>query len=131
MYLNISRIFAIGILALGSVTFASVSHAEGDAAKGKKLFNRCKACHTLENGGANRTGPNLHGLFGSTAGTHEGYKSYSDALKSSGVVWTEETIDKWIENPRTFIPGSKMIFVGLRKPEQRADIIAYLKEATK
>lgn len=103
--------------------------ADGDAADGAKLFNRCKACHTLEKGGAHKIGPNLHGLFGRTAGTVEGYK-YSSALKKSGIVWNAETLDKWFENPRKDVPGTKMIFTGLRKEGQRADLIAYLKEAT-
>jgi cytochrome c len=110
---------------------AVVSHsaaAEGDLAKGEKLYKRCAACHSLE-AGKKKVGPSLAGVFGRTAGTVEGFK-YSKAMIDSGIVWDEETIDQYLEKPKTFIPKNKMAFPGFKKPEQRADIIAYLKEAT-
>ena len=103
--------------------------AEGDLAKGEKLFKRCAACHSLE-AGKNKIGPSLSGVFGRTAGTLEGFTKYSKAMKESDVVWDEETIDQYLEKPRKFIPKNKMAFPGFKKPEQRADVIAYLKEAT-
>lgn len=103
-----------------------------DTKRGAMLYKRCATCHTLEEGGAVRQGPNLHGMFGRKAGTSASYDGkYSPAMKNSGIVWTEENVDKYLENPRDFIPKNKMIFVGLKKPEDRANVIAYLKEATK
>jgi cytochrome c len=102
--------------------------ADGDAVKGEKVFAKCKACHTTE-AAKNRVGPTLAGVFGRTAGTVEGFK-YSDAMKGSGVVWDDETISQYLEAPKTFIPGNKMAFPGLKKEDDREDVIAYLKQAT-
>lgn len=101
--------------------------AEGDPAKGEKVYRKCKACHALE-AGKNKVGPTLAGIFGRTAGSVEGFK-YSDAMKNSGVVWDEATIDEYMVKPKDFIPGNKMTFAGLKKEKDRADLIAYLKSA--
>jgi cytochrome c len=80
-------------------------------------------------GGASKTGPNLHALFGRKSGTDEGY-SYTQANRDKGVLWGEDTLFDYLENPKKYIPGTKMAFAGFKKPQERADVIAYLKEAT-
>lgn len=104
------------------------AYAQGDAANGEKVYRRCQACHVVNNE-QNRVGPHLVGLFGRKAGAVEGY-NYSDALKSSDITWDEATLDQWLADPKGFIPKNKMAFPGLKKEEERADVIAYLKQAT-
>jgi len=122
-------------LLAAAVSFASIvtllagsALADGDAAKGEKVFAKCKACHTVE-AGKNKVGPSLAGLFGRTAGTAAGY-NYSDAMKSSGIVWSDETLHKYLEKPKDMVAGTKMAFPGLREAQDRDDVIAYLKQAT-
>ena len=118
-------IFALAIMALAS----QGAMAEGDPAKGEKVYKKCKACHSLE-AGKKKIGPSLNGIFGKAAGTTEGFK-FSKAMKESGITWDEETIAAYLENPKKYIKGNRMAFPGLKKESDRADIIAYLKEATK
>lgn len=103
--------------------------AAADPEKGKVLFLQCRACHSLEAGGANKVGPNLHGFLGRKAGLAPGF-SYSEAVAQSGIVWSAEALDHWLERPSDFLPGNRMVFVGIRKPEDRANLIAYLKRET-
>lgn len=100
-----------------------------DLANGKKQFARCRSCHTVVDGGADMTGPNLYGVFGRTVGTRPGY-NYSDAAKTAGFVWDGEKLDQWLANPRTFMPGTKMSFAGLKDDEDRRDLIAWLHTQT-
>ena len=100
----------------------------GDPAEGARLFRACAACHSLDPG-QHRTGPSLAGVFGRKAGTAEGFRRYSPALKDANVVWNEETLDPWIADPQAFIPGNRMAFRGLPDARERADLIAYLADA--
>jgi cytochrome c len=101
----------------------------GDLANGKKVFAICKSCHTLVPGGANMTGPNLYGMFGRKPGTAEGYK-YSDVVKAATFTWDAEHLDQWLASPKTFMPGTKMTFMGVKDAKDRVDLIAYLKVET-
>lgn len=98
--------------------------AAADVAKGEKLFGKCKACHKLEDG-ANATGPYLFGVVGRPVDTANGY-SYSGAFEAVADVWSPENLNHFLENPKGFAPGTKMSFAGLKKIEERADLVAYL-----
>ncbi|HSK40067.1 MAG TPA: cytochrome c family protein [Arenibaculum sp.] len=95
-----------------------------DAEAGKRVFNSCRACHSVEPG-QNKIGPSLAGVVGRPAGEVEGF-NYSDAMKSADVVWDEENLGKYLTDPKGFIPGNKMIFVGIKDEEALANLIAYL-----
>jgi cytochrome c len=98
-----------------------------DAAAGEKVFVKCKVCHQVGENAKNLVGPQLNGLIGRKAGSVEGY-AYTDANKNSGFTWDEATLKEYLKNPKAKIPGTKMIFAGLPKDEDIADLIAYLKQ---
>ena len=100
------------------------AHAEGDAAKGEKVYRRCMACHVPDDA-TNRLGPHLGDVYGRQAGAVEGF-NYSKGLAGVDFVWDEATLDPWLADPKAVIPGTKMV-LKLAKPEDRADVIAYLK----
>ncbi|KAI0649522.1 cytochrome-c from the OXPHOS pathway [Trametes meyenii] len=117
-------------------------YAKGDAAKGAGLFKtRCAQCHTLGAGEPHKVGPNLHGeprrsylrrttsVFGRKTGQAEGY-SYTAANVNKGITWDEQTLFDYLENPKKYIPGTKMAFAGLKKDKDRNDLVTYLKDAT-
>ncbi|MBK8176472.1 MAG: cytochrome c family protein [Rhodospirillales bacterium] len=101
--------------------------ASADPAAGEKVFGKCKACHNAENGGPNQVGPNLWGVVGRPIAHHEGF-NYSAALSAkNGETWTYEELNTFITSPKAFVPGTKMTFPGLPKPEDRANVIAFLR----
>lgn len=117
---------ALTVLALAALP--AVALADGDPVKGEAVFKKCKACHVAEEA-KNRVGPHLVNLIGRKAASVEDYK-YSDAMKAKaeeGVVWDEATFDTYITKPKEFVSGTKMVFAGLPKEKDRADLIAYLK----
>ncbi len=114
------------LAALATVAFVPSASAQ-DAAAGEKVFNQCKVCHQVGETAKNAVGPKLNGLFGRKAGQIEGF-AYSDANKKSGVTWDEPTFQKYIRDPKAMIPGTKMIFPGLKKDKDVDDVVAYLKQ---
>ena len=121
----------IGSLLAGALValIAMPALAEGDAAKGKKVYNKCKACHAVGENAKKKIGPPLNGIVGATMGSIEGFK-YSKAMlakKEEGAVWSEEALHGYLEKPKKYIPGNKMSFAGLRKEADRDNVIAYLK----
>ena len=120
------------IATLFGVTFLMSAGAAlaADVDAGKKIFRKCKACHTLKAGGKSAIGPNLHGVVGRNAAAVDGFK-YSKVMKESGLVWDEATLTAYLTKPKEFLPGNKMPFPGLKKPEQIENVIAYIIEKSK
>jgi cytochrome c len=92
---------------------------------GRRVFAQCRSCHTLTQDGGHRVGPNLYGVFGREIGTADGF-AYSQPVQEADFLWDAAQLDHWLENPRTFLPGNRMAFAGVRDPQQRRDLIAYL-----
>ncbi len=127
----------LGFAMLGAATLAAITAAgaaqaagpAGDAARGKTVFARCAACHDL-NTGAIRMGPSLKGVVGRKSGTFANF-SYSAGMKGKGVTWGPDTLDQFLTAPMKYVAGTRMAFPGLSNPQDRADVIAYLKVAAK
>ena len=102
--------------------------AGADPQKGRILYLQCRACHSLvPEAEAGKIGPTLHDVIGRAAGTAPGF-AYSDAVAKSGITWTAEQIDKWLQRPSEFLPGNKMVFIGIQDPQDRANIIAFIQQ---
>ena len=114
-----------------SLEFASLPepYNTADYARGRRTFKLCQSCHTTAEGAGALVGPNLYGLFGREAGKAPGF-DYSDALKSADFTWTPDKVDHWLENPQTFLKGNRMTFAGVRNPEDRKAVIAFLMTET-
>ena len=119
----VSGLLAAVVLGVG----LSSSAMAGDAALGEKVFKQCKACHVVDKE-KHKTGPHLVNVIGRTAGSAEGYKKYSKAMKNSGIVWDDETLNGYLEKPKKYLKGTRMAFAGLKKEADRANVIAYLKQ---
>ena len=103
--------------------------ATASAEKGAAIFKKCASCHTIDAGGPNRVGPNLHNIVGAPRAKHPGY-TYSQAMEQKGGVWTYDDLNIYLYNPRHFVPGTKMSFAGIKDDKERADLIAYLRQQT-
>ena len=121
-----NRKLLAAVTALSVVALSQTAFAAGDAKKGERIFKKCAACHAVGENAKNKLGPILNGIVGRAAGSEEGY-TYSAAMKDSGLTWDEETLAKFLANPRKFMPGTKMSFSGLRREKDLANIIAFLK----
>ncbi len=115
---------------VGVVRSAPALAVDADAGRGQRVFGACAPCHSLEPG-RNMTGPSLAGLWARQAGRLPGFDRYSSAVKSSGIIWDERSLDAWIADPQKFIPENHMTFPGIKDARQRADLLAFLKEATR
>lgn len=121
--------FANGLTVLATaamaLAFVSPALADGDAAKGAMVFNKCRVCHQIGPGAQNAIGPVLNGVVGRHSGIYPGYP-YSDANKNSGIVWTVAELQTYLQNPQKVVPGTKMMFPGLEKKSDIDNVIAYL-----
>lgn len=106
--------------------FTNTANAAGDPERGAQAFQACMICHSV-NAGEHSTGPSLSNLMSRKAGTAEGFPHYSQALKDANIIWNENNLDRWLHDPRRFIPGTSMAVQGINDAQARADLIAYLK----
>lgn len=115
---------AAAAMTLGGIPAAMAQ----DAAAGQRVFNQCRACHTVDAGGRNGVGPNLHGIVGRRAASIEGFRYSANMreLAEGGLTWTEENLQRYLANPKDLVPRGSMAFAGLRQEQQRNDVIAYL-----
>ena len=117
------------ILGLGVAIASVTARADGDAARGDKRFEECAACHSVERG-VNNVGPSLAGIFARKAGELPDFR-YSPAMKRSGIAWSPQTLDSFVGDPQKLVPANRMPYAGMADAGARADLIAYLREATK
>jgi len=126
---RVPALLLVVVAALG-VALSAGAVAPGDAARGETIYERCFACHAIDR---DRTGPRHAGLFGRRAGAVTGFP-YSRAMRdagAAGLIWNEDTLDKFLEGPTKFVPGTRMGYAGIKDAQERADLIAYLKQATR
>src|SRR5262249_3822250 len=127
--IRLTPYLAFAALTIGVLPYPA-SAEPGNAARGEGMYRACVACHSLEPN-RNMTGPSLAEIWNRKAGSLPSFPRYSPALKSAGIIWTDDTLDEWIKDPQHFIPGNTMTFPGMKDARQRADLLAYLKGATR
>ncbi|WP_140799318.1 c-type cytochrome [Myxococcus xanthus] len=130
-----STVSAVTTATLAVALYAGAAQAEsfsrGNVENGDKLFKaRCTQCHTANKGGPNKQGPNLYGIFERKSGSVPGY-AYTDAMKNADIIWSQQTLFGYLENPKKYVPKSKMAFPGFKSAEERNDVIAYLEAVAK
>jgi cytochrome c len=113
------------VVAAGALLALPTMASAQDAEAGKKVFTKCAPCHAIGPGAKNKVGPELNGILDRAAASVEGF-AYSDALKKSGLKWDDANLHKWLENPKALVPGTKMLFPGVKDEVERDDIIAYI-----
>ena len=118
-----------GALVLLPLALVAQAQGVGDAQRGAQVFAQCKICHSLD-AGKNMVGPSLHGLIGRKAGSVPDY-AYSPAMKNANITWTDDTLSKYLADPKAFIPGDKMVFAGVKDPSKLGDLLAYINQATR
>jgi cytochrome c len=128
------KTFCLGLTLVATMTgrpvFAQDAPDDATIKLGQRSFLLCMACHSTEQNGPTKIGPNLWGIFGRKAGTQPDFKYYSDALKNSGITWSDKTLDQWFARPNELVPGTKMAFRGIDNEDNRKALIAYLKLQT-
>lgn len=117
----------LGVSAAVSAALAVAAPSTSAPSRGEQIYARCVACHAID---TNRTGPQHCGLFGRRAGTAPGYADYSKAMRASRVVWSDKTLNAFLENPMQYIPGTSMGYAGIKDTSERAELIAWLREST-
>lgn len=122
-----ARLACSALALAGGCAWAAAQAPQGDPKAGEAIYERCAACHALA---YDRTGPRHCGLIGRRAGSVKGFE-YSEAMKRSKIVWTEKSLDRFLANPPSFVPGTSMGYAGVPAPKERADLIAYLREANR
>jgi cytochrome c len=127
MHPHLQTKVSVGIIFL--ILATSVAAAQSDPQRGKALYQVCNACHSI-NPGVHRTGPSLAAIWGQKAGAVEGFERYSPALMQADILWDNKSLDAWLSDPKTLVPGNWMGFQGLPKVQDRQDLIAYLKQVT-
>jgi cytochrome c len=120
---------AASVLFLTASQWSVAAELAGDLSRGARVFQQCVACHSIE-AGRNMTGPSLAHVWNRKAGTAEAFGRYSDALRASNIIWTQESLQRWLANPQAMVPGTSMTFAGIRDAKARDDVIAYLKAAS-
>ena len=123
-------LYVVAVAVLVTISFGVfVAFSDGNSARGERVFGACAACHSLQPD-QNMTGPSLANLWGRKAGGLQNFNRYSPALTSANIVWNDKTLDEWIEDPQHLIAGNQMTFAGIKDARQRADLLAFLRQAT-